>query len=74
MPLPKDCEVTAFGIFNLVSGGFALLASVIAGFLWNIYGASATFAAGAAFSTVTFIGLLFIRKAGRRMSEIRPTE
>lgn len=57
---------TAFGIFNLVSGGALLLASVIAGVLWSRLGASATFIAGALFAIIAAIGLLmspFIRQA-----------
>jgi MFS family permease len=49
---------TAFGIFNVVSGGALLLASVIAGWLWSAYGPPATFAAGAVFAGVAAIGLV----------------
>jgi MFS family permease len=55
---PAELRGTAFGIFNLVSGGALLLASVIAGALWSAFGASATFLAGAAFAAVAAIGLL----------------
>jgi len=55
---PAELLGTGFGIFNLVSGGALLLASVIAGSLWSSFGASATFLAGAAFATVATIGLL----------------
>lgn len=55
---PAELLGTAFGIFNLVSGGALLLASIIAGALWNFFGASATFLAGAAFAAVAAIGLL----------------
>ena len=48
---------TAFGVFNLVSGGALLLASVIAGALWETWGAPATFAAGGAFAAVAAAGL-----------------
>ncbi|MBN1005486.1 MFS transporter [Amphritea pacifica] len=48
---------TAFGIFNLVGGVAMLLASVIAGLLWDHYGASVTFYAGAGFCVVTLICL-----------------
>jgi MFS family permease len=37
---PADLRGTAFGIFNLISGGALLLASVIAGSLWNIFTAN----------------------------------
>ena len=58
---PAELLGTAFGVFNLVSGGALLLASVIAGVLWSAVGASATFLAGAAFAAVTAIGLLAYR-------------
>jgi MFS family permease len=56
--VPANIVGTGFGIFNLVSGGSLLLASVIAGALWTTVGPSATFLAGAAFSAVSAIGLL----------------
>ena len=55
---PAELLGTGFGIFNLVSGGALLLASVIAGSLWSSLGASATFLAGAIFAAVAAIGLL----------------
>ncbi len=58
---PCELRGTAFGIFNLVSGGMLLLASVIAGSLWSIYGASATFIAGATFAALSAMGLLLYR-------------
>jgi len=58
---PAELRGTAFGIFNLVSGGALLLASVIAGALWSAFGASATFLAGAAFAAVATLGLLIRR-------------
>jgi MFS family permease len=58
---PGELRGTAFGFFNLVSGGALLLASVIAGSLWSIYGASATFVAGASFTALSAMGLLFYR-------------
>lgn len=56
---PSSLRGTAFGIFNLVSGGALLLASVIAGSLWGAFGAPVTFMAGAAFATLALFGLLF---------------
>jgi MFS family permease len=55
---PPDLRGTAFGVFNLVTGGALLLASVLAGFLWTAYGPSAAFLGGAIFSTIALIGLL----------------
>ena len=49
---PADLRGTAFGFFNLVSGGALLVASTVAGVLWDQLGASATFAAGAGFSVL----------------------
>ena len=47
---PAVLRGTAFGIFNLVGGVALLLASVVAGSLWELVGPSATFIAGAAFA------------------------
>ncbi len=49
---PADLRGTAYGFFNLVSGLAMLVASVVAGLLWDRLGASSTFLAGAAFSAV----------------------
>ena len=57
---PPELVGTSFGIFNLVSGGALLLASVIAGALWSVVGPSATFLAGAAFAGVAAVGLLAV--------------
>ena len=54
---PDDLRGTAFGMFNLLTGGSLLIASLLAGWLWDAYGPSATFAAGAAFSAVAVVGL-----------------
>ncbi|MGZ9272305.1 MAG: MFS transporter, partial [Candidatus Binatia bacterium] len=50
---PAELRGSAFGIFNLVSGVAMLLASVIAGALWQLAGPSATFVAGALFAALT---------------------
>ncbi len=52
---------TAFGVFNLVSGLALLLASLIAGSLWQTLGAPATFLASAGFAALTVCGLLIYR-------------
>lgn len=56
---PADLRGTAFGFFNLVSGGALLLASVVAGSLWDAFGARATFTAGAALAGLAAAGVLF---------------
>ncbi len=63
---PADLRGTAFGLFNLVSGGALLLANLIAGALWSAYGAAATFAAGAAFAAVAAAGVAAHRTAVSR--------
>jgi len=59
---PADLRGTAYGFFNLVSGVALLIASLVAGLLWDRLGAPATFLAGAAFSAVA-LGLLFMVSA-----------
>jgi len=58
---PADLRGTAFGMFNLVSGMAMLVASVVAGLLWDRLGAAATFHAGAAFCVLA-LGLLATRR------------
>ncbi len=55
---PADLRGTAYGFFNLMSGLAMLLASVVAGLLWDRLGAAFTFYAGAAFCVATVVGLL----------------
>jgi MFS family permease len=54
---PSDLRGTAYGFFNLVSGLAMLLASVVAGLLWDKLGASFTFYAGAIFCVVALASL-----------------
>lgn len=56
---PDHLRGTAFGFFNLMSGLALLVASVLAGLLWDGLGAPATFVAGAAFCVLTLLGLRF---------------
>ncbi|WP_184140089.1 MFS transporter [Paraburkholderia atlantica] len=56
---PAHLRGTAFGFFNLLSGIVTLVASVIAGQLWERLGAATTFYAGAAFGLMTVVLLLF---------------
>jgi MFS family permease len=67
---PAEFKGTAFGIFNLVGGVSMLLASGIAGLLWQNYGSAMTFYAGAIFSAVTLILLIALRsKSTRRLHD-----
>ena len=63
---PAELRGTAFGAFNLASGVALLVASVLAGLLWDEVGAEATFLAGAGFCCVTLLLLLWLKKAGVR--------
>lgn len=58
---PQDLRGTAFGFFNLASGLAMLVASTLAGVLWDRLGASATFYAGAVFAGISLL-LLLMRK------------
>jgi MFS family permease len=58
---PAELRGTAFGVFNLVSGGALLLASVIAGALWSVWGATATFVVGGIFAAIAALGLCLYR-------------
>lgn len=55
---PPELRGTAFGMFNLVTGAALLAASVIAGVLWDAFGAQWTFVAGAAFALLTIAALI----------------
>ena len=54
---PADLRGTAFGLFNLVSGVAMLVASVVAGWLWETQGASFTFVGGAIFAVMALLFL-----------------
>jgi len=56
---PEDLRGTAFGLFNLVTGGALLAASVVAGWLWSDFGPTATFSAGAVFSGLAILIVAF---------------
>lgn len=56
--VPAERAGTAFGFFNLLTGLFLLLASGLAGLLWDSLGAPATFLAGAAFSGLALMALV----------------
>lgn len=62
---PADLRGTAFGMFNLVTGLFLLIASSLAGLLWTVYGPGLTFVAGAVFTIVAAAGLVL----GARQAE-----
>ncbi len=66
---PADLRGTAYGFFNLVSGIAMLMASVVAGLLWDRLGATFTFYAGAIFAALALMGLVLKAWQRRQLSE-----
>jgi MFS family permease len=58
---PEKLKGTAFGIFNLVSGACMLVASVLAGGLWQGIGSASTFLMGALLAATALL-LLLLKK------------
>ena len=52
---PPDLRGTAFGVFNLASGGAMLVASALAGALWQFVGPDATFWCGAGLAAASLV-------------------
>ncbi|MFH1748330.1 MAG: MFS transporter [Planctomycetota bacterium] len=65
---PVDLRGTAYGFFNLVSGIAMLIACAVAGLLWDRFGASFTFYAGAGFAALALLGLVLKAWRHRRLS------
>ena len=68
---PASLRGTAFGIFNLLRGVLLMVASILAGLLWDRVSPAATFVAGAAFAALS---LLFTKLASLAMASGRRTE
>ncbi len=62
---PSDLRGTAFGVFNLASGLALLVASALAGWLWDRFGAAFAFYGGALISGAT-ICLVFAARFAQR--------
>ncbi|MGZ8271103.1 MAG: MFS transporter [Methylophilus sp.] len=60
---PENLRGTAYGFFNLMSGLAMLLASALAGLLWDQLGASFTFYAGAGFCIIALVALAWRPRA-----------
>jgi MFS family permease len=56
---PSDLRGTAYGFFNLASGLAMLVASPLAGLLWDRFGAAVTFQAGGVFCILALLALCF---------------
>jgi len=60
---------TAFGVFGLISGVSILLASLLAGWLWQHYGAAAAFSSGAIIAAFSLVGFLSVSFDGQPQSQ-----
>lgn len=58
---PAELRGTAYGVYNFACGIALLIASVIAGGLWDSFGPAATFFTGAVFTAIAMTSLFFIR-------------
>lgn len=56
---------TAFGVFNFITGIVLLVASVLAGLLWDHFGPTATFATGAGLTAAACIVTWVLHVSGR---------
>lgn len=68
---PQHLRATAFGVFNFVGGIALLAASLIAGVLWEVIGAYATFLGSAAFTAVGLVGTAILLWRQRKGVEPR---
>ena len=62
---PEDLRGTAYGFFNLVSGIALLVASALAGLIWDRLGASFTFLAGTLFCIIALIMIAAVSGVSR---------
>lgn len=62
---PASLRGTAFGVFNLLRGVLLLVASVLAGVLWDRVGPAATFLAGASFAAASLLMLGIAHRGSR---------
>jgi MFS family permease len=58
----QNLRGTAFGIFSMACGFSMLVACLIAGWLWDLFGPASTFLAGAVFTAMALMGYLATRK------------
>ncbi len=57
---PEDLRGTAFGLFNVAAGVAVLVASVMAGALWDQFGPATTFLAGAGITIISLLGFVVL--------------
>ena len=65
---PQELRGTAYGVFHLLTGLALLVASVLAGALWERIGSQGTFLAGAAFTVIALVGLAVSRPQAPALS------
>lgn len=69
---PAELRGTAFGVFNLLSGLAMLIASGLAGWLWQSFGAASGFYAGASFAGLAWLLLRLNAKPSKPTPADRP--
>ena len=70
---PARLRGSAFGVFSLVTGVSLLVASVVAGVIWDRFGSDMTFIAGSVFAALAGVMLLALRgSAGRGWRKADP--
>ena len=62
---PAEVRGTAFGVFGLTVGASTLIASLIAGVLWEVVSPEATFLAGAGFAAIAMVAFVAVRPIER---------
>lgn len=62
--VPSERRGTAFGVFNLAGGLALLLASILAGALWQSFGPGSTFLVGAALTAMGLVGAVTLVRRG----------
>lgn len=72
--VPVRLRGTGFGVFNMLSGVALLVASVIAGVLWDTAGPQWTFITSAAIAVLAMFGLGLVRLVFPHIGATRPEE
>jgi len=67
-------RATAFGLFGLILGFATLMASVIAGLLWDRSGPEATFVAGAGFAAVALLAFVLVGRWSKALAQRKPAQ
>ena len=67
---PKDLRGSAFGIFNMLRGLVLLVASVIAGLLWDQVGPQATFGFASVLAIITVVAVWLSRHYWQRAAAV----